>query len=129
MSLREIILSLTALNFWPVLGLVRSNLQTRRLRRLKQWTFAPSGALPVRQDGPPEIALGSLQDHLSPPMPHRRTLGVRYPAGFSSIPHFRKREPHGEASIRMVVAGTDLNVAPNTQEHESICLIESQTLL
>ena len=66
MSLRKIILSLTALNFWPVLGLVRSNVQTHRLQRLKQLTFAPPGTLPVAKTGTPEIALGSLQDHLSP---------------------------------------------------------------
>ena len=74
MSWRETILSLTALNLWPVLGLVGSNVQTRRLQRLKQWTFAPWGTLPVAKTGTPEIALGSLQDRLFPPVSHRRTF-------------------------------------------------------
>ena len=36
----------------------------------------PSGGTSRRQDGTPQIALGSLQDHLPPPMPYRRTFGV-----------------------------------------------------
>jgi hypothetical protein len=48
----ERILSLSKPNFWPILGLVRSNVQTHR-RRLRQRTFTLSWTLPFAKSGTP----------------------------------------------------------------------------
>jgi hypothetical protein len=65
---------------WPVLGSVRSNVQTHRLWRLRQRTSALSGTLPFSKTGNPRIPQGSLQDHCATSTIRPKTIDVYYNA-------------------------------------------------